>query len=299
MAEPDGRNLAQRIIAERESLSQALGRIADYLIAEPQDFISRPMRSLAERIGVSEPTLIRFARHYGHNGMPDLRIALAMSLASADADGLARLEPRVKDKEVVNRAAKQAIADRAAALAESDRSVLLDSGSTLQYFARTLVTAPAKTIMATALNAAHILHEAEQHNIMMPGGTLRRGSLSLAGRLAETNLDGMTFDTAYLGADNIDPQTGLSTFGEEEAHLNRAMIRAARRVIVLADSTKFRGAALHHICNLSAIDTIVSDSALPDLTAQAIRAAGTTLILADLLPAPKNDKDSSHGINIH
>jgi len=277
-------NIAQRIQEDRETLTRAFRKIADFLVAEPQKFISNPIRNLSESIGVSEPTIIRFARHYDFQGLPDLRLAFAMSTAAAAADSKlsAHLEPRLKDKEIVNREAKQAIASRAVELTTSDNSLLIDSGSTAQFLTEQLVDAPAKTIMTTSLNSVLILRNSSQHRLIMSGGTLRPGAMSLAGRMAETNLSEMAFDTAYLGADTINPERGLSTFSEEESHLNRAMIRASKRVVVMADSSKFAGPALHNICGLSAVDTIISDTSLPADICSAIKGNGVELILVDV-----------------
>lgn len=279
MAEPEA--IVHQIQQDRDSLSRAFRQIADFLDREPRAFINSPMRTLSERIGVSEPTLIRFARHYGYQGLPDLRLAFAMSLAARDVTASADLEPRLTDKEIVNRRAKQAIAARAAVLAGADRSILLDSGSTVQLLAEALVSAPGKTIMTTSINAVLILRNSDQHRLMMAGGVVRSNAMSLAGRMAERTLGEMTFDTLYLGADTLHPAHGISTYSEEEAHLNRAMIRASLRVVVLADASKFKGPALHHICDLSDVDIIVSDSSLPLDIRTAISATTTGLILAD------------------
>ena len=278
-------NIAERIGTDRDGLSRAFRQIADFLASEPRAFINSPMRTVSDRIGVSEPTLIRFARHYGYQGLPDLRLAFAMSLATRDGTVSADLEPRLTDKEVVNRRAKQAIAERAAELTRDDRSLLLDSGSTVQLLAQNLITAPGKTIMTTSLNAVLTLRNCEQHSLMMSGGVVRTNAMSLAGRMAEMTLSEMTFDTLYLGADTLHPAHGISTYREEEAHLNRAMIRAAKRVVALVDASKFKGPALHHICDLSQVDIIVSDSTLPDDIRAAIAATTTQLILADVPPA--------------
>lgn len=283
----DHDDILQRIRDDRDSLSRAFRTIADFLTAEPGGFINTPMRALSERIGVSEPTLIRFARHYDYQGLPDLRLAVAMSLAASDKGASVNLEPRLKDKEAVNRAAKRAIAARAAELAADDNSLLLDSGSTVQHLAEALVAAPGKTILTTGLNAVLALRNADQHRLIMPGGTVRAGAMSLAGRMAEANLAEMNIDTVYLGADSLHPVHGLSTYGEEEAHLNRAMIRASRRVVALADASKFRSPALHHICDLSEVDIIITDSSLSPKHRAAIEATSTTLILVDA-PTPAN-----------
>lgn len=286
----DADDILGRITQDRDSLSRAFRMIADFLIAEPRAFITSPMRSLAEQIEVSEPTLIRFARHYGYQGLPDLRLAFAMSLAASDVAASVDLEPRLKDKEAVNRAAKQAIAARAFELTGTDNSLLLDSGSTVQMLAEQLATAPGKTILTTGLNAVLILRHASQHCLILPGGTLRTEAMALAGRMAEANLTDMTVDTVYLGADSLHPEHGLSTYGEEEAHLNRAMIRAGKRVVVLVDSSKFKSPALHHICDLSDVDVIVTDSNLSTEHRAAIEATSTTLILADTPPPTPQSK---------
>lgn len=283
-------DVVQQIAKDRDSLSRAFRLIADFLGSEPRSFINSPMRTLSERIGVSEPTIIRFARHYGYQGLPDLRLAFAMSLAARDGSATADLEPRLTDKEIVNRRAKAAIAARAVALTEADRSILLDSGSTVQFLAEELISAPGKTIMTTGINSVLILRNSEQHRLMMVGGDVRQNAMSLAGRMAESNLNEMTFDTLYLGADTLHPEYGFSTYSEEEAHLNRAMIRAAKRVVALVDATKFKGPALHHICDLSQVDIIVSDSGLPQDTRAAIEATTTQLILADVPPAAQQTR---------
>jgi DeoR/GlpR family transcriptional regulator of sugar metabolism len=289
----DTDNIFQRICEDRDTLSRAFRQIADFLIAEPREFITNPMRVLSEKIGVSEPTLIRFARHYGYQGLPDLRLSFAMSLATRGTDVAADMEPRLKDKEVVNRIAKQMIAAKAAELTAQDQSLLLDSGSTTQFLAENLVSAPAKTILTTSLNSVLILRNAEQHRLMMPGGIFRHGAMSLAGRMAEMNLADMTFDTAYIGADTLHPEHGISTYSEEEAHLNRAMIRASKRVIVLADASKIKGPALHRICDLSDVDIIVSDSTLSSQVRSAIEATSTELILAEL-SLPNLELEDTH-----
>lgn len=277
----DLESVVQRIADDRDGLSRAFRQIADFLGDDPRAFISSPMRTLSERIGVSEPTLIRFARHYGYQGLPDLRLAFAMSLATRDVSASAGLEPRLKDKEVVNRRAKQAIAARAAELTAADRALLLDSGSTVQFLAERLAHAPGKVIMTTSLNAALILRNSDQHRLMIAGGVVRPNAMSVAGRMAETALAKMTFDTLYLGADTLHPEHGISTYSEEEAHLNRAMIRASKRVVALVDASKFKGPALHHICDLSDVNIIVSDTGLPADIRAAIEATTTELILAD------------------
>lgn len=278
----DKADILKQIENDLPELSRALRRVAEFLLANPTHFIRQPLRELSETIGVSEPSLIRFGRRYGFKGLPDLRIAVAMAMAASESGSSAELEPTIQDKEVVNKRAKRAVASLAADLIADDQSVLLDSGSTVQFMASHLRTAPAKVLMTTGLNLMLALHECSQHKLMLTGGVLRRNSMSLSGRLVEGSLETMSFDTVLLGADRVDPALGLSTFGEEEAHLNRAMIRASRRVIVLADASKFGPTKLHRICDLSKVDAIISDTSMPIEMQHELRSKNVELHLAEV-----------------
>lgn len=284
----DQNNIVEQINRETARLTPAYRQVADFLAGNPEGFIRQPMRALSETIGISEPTLIRFARHFGFSGFPDLRLAVAMSLAAANTSAAAALEPSLKDKQVVNRTAKRAIAKLAASLLASDRSVLLDSGSTVQFLSEQLTTAPGLTIMTTGLNTLLALKDCQQHELILPGGVVRQNAMSLSGRLVESSLSAMSFDTAYIGADSIHPEHGLSTYSAEEAHLNRAMIKASRRVVVLADASKFKSPHLHCICALSGVDIIVSDISLSDEMTSAVEIKGPRMLLAKPPAAPQS-----------
>ena len=192
------------------------------------------VQEISVAAGVSEPSVVRFCRHYGFDGVPDFRIALAMSLVAENATARGPfLEPTIADKTFVNRNMKLAVAKEAIKLIENDRSIILDSGSTIQFFAQNLRSLPGRTIMTTGLNILETLWGCRQHTIILPGGTVRFDARALTGRMVEQSLGNMRFDTVYFGADSIDPDEGLSTFNEDEAHQNAAMANASKRIVVL------------------------------------------------------------------
>lgn len=268
--------LIQSISLGLGGYNKAFQLVGSYLLASPEAFIREPLQEIARAAGVSEPTVLRFCRQFGFKGLPDFRIALAMSLAR-EAGRSAFIDPGVTDKAVVNLAAKRAIARFARSLVGDDRSIIIDSGSTTQLFAENLRAAPGLVIMTTGLNIAEAFRGASQHTIMLPGGTVRFESNSLSGRMVESTLGGMRFDTIYLGADSIDPVLGLSTFNEAEAHQNAAMVGVSQRVIVLADSTKFRAPALHRICEPDRIHAVITDTGLSDETAALLEQHGVAV----------------------
>ena len=133
-----------------------------------------PIQGIAAAAGVSDPSVIRFCRRYGYKGMPDFRIALAMSLAEKNASFKRPfLEPTVADKAFVNRDLKLAIARKARKLVDADRSLILDLGSTTQLFAEQLRTLSGRTILTTGLNIIEALWGCDQHALILPGGRVR------------------------------------------------------------------------------------------------------------------------------
>ena len=145
---PSRRSLVEIVENDLPVLSKAFQRIAGLLVNAPGKFMTLPIQGIAAAAGVSDPSVIRFCRRYGYKGMPDFRIALAMSLAEKNASFKRPfLEPTVADKAFVNRDLKLAIARKARKLVEADRSLILDSGSTTQLFAEQLRTLSGRTIL--------------------------------------------------------------------------------------------------------------------------------------------------------
>lgn len=285
--ETSGGSLIERIRSDASRLTSAGQRIAERLAASPADFMHATVQDIAAASRVSEATVVRFCRRYGFDGVPEFRIALAQALAEVEfASGRAFIEPKLSDRVLVNRRQKQAIARDALRFVADDRSIIIDSGSTTELFAHRLVGAGPLVVMTTGLNVISALIGAPQHKLMVAGGQVRVQGMSIVGRMIETTLSTMTFDTAYIGANAIDPERGLSAFVEEEAYLSSALAKAARRVIVLADSSKFCVPALHHFLNLARIHAIVTDDGLGDAAAARIEARGVAVHRVPLDEAP-------------
>lgn len=271
-------DLLSTISAGRDGLSPKLRAIAAFALDEPERFIRNTSREICAALGTSEPTLIRFCQGFGYSGLSDFRIDLALALANRPRAGF--VEPLAHDRRQVNTAAKTAIAAAAARLVAEDRSLLVDNGSTAELFARAIGGAAPKTIMTTGLMVAQNALAHGQHTVMLTGGRIRPSALALTGRAVETVLSQMRFDTFVMGADSVDPQRGLSTFLEDEAHITRAMVEAAARTVVLADRTKFLKPSLHRICGLDHVAALVTDLEPGDTLVAQVEAQGVEVILA-------------------
>ena len=93
--------------------------------------------------------------------------------------------------------------------------------------------------------------------------------------LAETYVD-----VAFIGTNGVSAERGLTTPDTGEAAVKRAMIQAARRVVVLADHSKVGNDCLARFGELSQVETIITDTGLDAELAEQLSAAGPTVVRA-------------------
>jgi DeoR family transcriptional regulator of aga operon len=165
-------------------------------------------------------------------------------------------------KRVRQTPAKAAIAAYAAQLVGPSEAVLLDSGSTTFQLARALRQRNDISVVTNDLNVAMCLAESPGIQLVVTGGILLESVYALVGPRTVAGLRELHVDRAFLGADAIHHEDGITNVTFVEVEVKRAMIEAARKVVVLADATKFGHRALAPVCNLDATDLIVTDEGL-------------------------------------
>jgi DeoR family transcriptional regulator of aga operon len=168
---------------------------------------------------------------------------------------------------------KVKIEKAAAALVSEGQCIILDSGTTTSEIARALSSLRHITVITNALNIAADLARTD-FEIILIGGSLRKNSQSVVGPLAEDLLKEMHADIVFLGVDGFDINVGLTTPNVLEARVNRAMVKAASKVVAVCDSSKFNRRSLSLIVGTNAIDHVITDSKLPPEAVKAIRDAG-------------------------
>lgn len=169
------------------------------------------------------------------------------------------------EKEHLHLTEKKRIAFMAESMVSPGDTLILDSGSTTTQLARLLKFKKDLTIITNAINIASEL-AASELTVVLTGGILREKSFSLVGPLAEEALKTIAADILFLGVDGVDFDYGLTTPNILEARVNKMMIRAASRVIVLADSSKFGQRSVGVIDSLDQIDQVITDDKIsPDI----------------------------------
>ena len=184
-------------------------------------------------------------------------------------------------KQTLNRAEKVRIAAAAAALIEDGQTVILDSGTTTAEIARHIRTLKLSSVnvITNALNIAVLLANAPHVNVIIPGGILRQKSWSLSGPQAEQALSTLQADILFLGVDSLDPEIGLMTPYVLEAQLNAQMIRIARKVVAVTDSSKLLRRNLSVIAPVDQVDLLITDTAANAQCIESVRARGVEVRL--------------------
>ncbi|AYB33405.1 MULTISPECIES: transcriptional repressor AgaR [Chryseolinea] len=187
-------------------------------------------------------------------------------------------DQRLADKSRINFQEKARIGKVAAQLITESDTIIIDSGSTTSELVRNLPDLQDLTVITNALNIANQLITKPNINMIMPGGYLRKNSLSLVGPLAEKSLRNFNVDKAFLGVDGFDTRQGVFTPNVEEARLNEIMIEISKEVILLVDSSKFKKRSLAFICSIEQIDKVITDTNITPDDKKRLQDAGVEVI---------------------
>jgi DeoR/GlpR family transcriptional regulator of sugar metabolism len=160
-------------------------------------------------------------------------------------------------------AQKRALGEAAAELVEDGQSVIIDNGSTMYQVASALRQRQNLTVVTNDLMVALCLSEHPTHQLHMTGGVMLDTVYTLVGPGAVASLRGLHADWAFLGAEGVHPRAGITNVNVVEIAVKQAMIEAAERVVVVADSSKLGRRSLAPVCELSAVHALITDDELP------------------------------------
>lgn len=222
---------------------------------------------LASKLGASEATVRRDLRL-----LEDQRL-LARTRGGAVSSGVLYELP-LRYKESRRQGEKRRIAHAAAARVEADSAVGLSGGTTTTEVARALAQRHSLTIVTTALNIAYELAVRPNIKLVVTGGVARSQSYELIGPQASATLSSLNLDTVFLGVDGISFESGFTTHHELEADTNRCLIERGRRVIVVADSSKFGHVAFARISGIESVHEVITDDGVDAVWVDSLRDGG-------------------------
>ncbi|WP_062516704.1 DeoR/GlpR family DNA-binding transcription regulator [Demequina gelatinilytica] len=190
------------------------------------------------------------------------------------------LEPTLASRSTQRPDVKRRIASRVLQELPAGGTVILDAGSTTQALVDALPIDLVLTVITDSLPAATTLSTRPGISLYLLGGRVRGVTAAAVGDWATDALAGIVADVAVVGTNGFSAERGLTTPDQDEARVKRAMVKAARRVVVAADSSKAGDDHLHRFAALDEVDLIVTDADLADDAADELRAAGTEVAAA-------------------
>lgn len=235
------------------------------------------VNELTRRLNVSDMTVRRDLDALARQGALEKVHGGAVPVSGASTH-----EPGFEAKSSLELGAKEEIARAAAAMAVPGSAIALSGGTTTYALARHLLDVPELTVVTNSVRVADVFHAAQRADgggegaatVVLTGG-VRTPSDSLVGPVADAAIRSLRFDVLFLGVHGISAEAGLSTPNLAEAETNRRLVRSARRVVVVADHTKWGTVGLSSFASLEEVDTLVTDDGMP---------AGTRAEIGELLP---------------
>lgn len=239
--------------------------------------------------------LLDLLRADGSSGVADLAVALAVAPATVRRD-LRRLAEEGRILRTYGGAVlpgpvrpnvsggateeKRRIAAAAAQLVQDGQSIAIASGTTTLEFARRLVGRTDVTVITNALDVAQVLQDQEGIDLIVLGGAVRPRMHSLLGHLTELAIGELRADTLFMGIGAISPDLGLLNDHMPEILTDRALRKAARSLVVLADARKFDLVAPAWVFDLAPGDTLVTDARVRPESVRALETRGVRVIVA-------------------
>ena len=251
----------------RENITQQLARENVVRVAD-----------LSRNFGVSEVSIRRDLERLERQGFLQ-RVhggAVAVTVGSG-AGALASVPTPYVDE-------KRRIGIAAAALVRPGERVIFDSGTTVLEVARSLSSDQAGTGNLTAITSSLPIVQELGHrpwvSLLLLGGIYLAEYRVVVGPQTVESLRGLHADKMFLGTDGLTLDHGLTTANVLEGEVDRAMVRAATQIIVVADSSKIGCAGLTTIIPLAEIHVLVTDRGAPEGFLEQLHSLGIQVVLA-------------------
>jgi DeoR/GlpR family transcriptional regulator of sugar metabolism len=211
------------------------------------------------------------------------------------ADNLVQSESAFAQRINLRTAEKTRIAQCAAALIQNGETLIINGGSTTRIFAFELADKKNLTVVTNALGIPASLPAQAVRDIFVLGGEYRAESHITVGPVTYCGSMGLSVDSAILGVGGI-TEDGIFAKLLQEATMTASMIAAARRTIVLADSTKFDQKLFGHIASLGQLDILVTDAEPPKIISEVLDEFKVQVVVAPPLNSKSNGKPTTEYI---
>jgi DeoR family fructose operon transcriptional repressor len=230
--------------------------------------------SLAEEFQVTAETIRRDLKALDRAGLVRRVHGGAIPVGRLD------FEPDLAERESTAADEKDRIVKAAVAELPSEGTMILDAGSTVARLAGAIPLDSTLTVVTHSLPTAARLADHPGIQLHLVGGRVRHRTRAAVDAWALRAYGEIRADVVFIAANGFSADHGLTTPDLAEAAVKRAAIHAARRVVLLADSSKHGQEHFARFGGLGDVDLLITDSGLSPEDAAAIERGGTEVVRA-------------------
>lgn len=243
----------------------------DKIMQKLNESSSLKVIELAEKFNVSESTIRRDLQEMEEKGM------LIRTHGGAVGKSATSFEPSFEEKQTERHAEKVGIGSIAASMIEDGDTIILDSGTTSLEIARH-ITSKDITVITNSIDIAYELSQKDNVEVIVAGGNIRKNTRAMVGYITERALNNFRVDKAFIGANGISIDDGITTPNFVEAQTKKAMISVANKVIICADSSKFNKVCFSVICPLRMVSAIITSDDLDESIIKEYKDSGAEIL---------------------
>lgn len=208
------------------------------------------VRQLADDLGVSEATIRRDLHDLATDRLLELTHGGASVVRNSDYSFISKSTRNVK--------AKRTIAQMACDLISDGEQLFLDSGTTCFEMASYLRSKRGLSVIVNSIRMAQELYS-PGISVLLLGGQYRPERMDTIGPIAFEVLERFRGYRAFLGADGLGMDFGLTSVDIDSANIFTQAAKNARECVLLADSSKFDNPSLYKITGFQLISTVITE----------------------------------------
>ncbi len=209
------------------------------------------VKELSAGLSVSEATIRRDLRALADEGHLELVYGGAMLSNRSDFSFRTKSTRQIEGKRIIGKLAAELVRD--------GDQIFMDSGTTCLQMGRPLRSKTGVSVIANSSRLVAELSGVPGIRIITLGGQYRSDRMDTIGPLATNTLDQLRGYLAFIGADGLSRDFGLTASDVDSAHLYRLAVRNAREAILVVDHTKFLTPSLYKIVDWDAVSRVVTD----------------------------------------
>ncbi|WP_136617679.1 MULTISPECIES: DeoR/GlpR family DNA-binding transcription regulator [Mesorhizobium] len=228
------------------------------------------IRDLMQRFNISEETARRDIKRLEQDGL----------VARVHGGAVATQQPKllaISSRAVSERAEKSTIAEIALGLLKPGQNLFFGGGSTILSLASRISALPEMRVVTNMVDTAIAAAEGYRHRVVMLGGDFNVDFRTVTGFTALRTLREQQIDVAFIGVNAVHPN-GVFDHEQVGQELAATLCEQARKIVILADHSKFGLSARYRILPHSAITAIITDRRPASDMLDKIEAAGVEVL---------------------